>query len=271
MISTAGDVHAGRPLGPGDVGVFVRRIEEALLAGDIDVAVHSLKDLPTTQPGGIAVVAVPRRHDPRDALLSRDGWTVDTLPSGSVVGTGSPRRRTQLLQARPDVEVVAIRGNVETRVRMLIDSKLDALVLALAGVERLGVDAVEVRVIPAAICVPAVGQGALAIQTRVDDSRARALVSGLDHRRSHTEVAAERAFFKRLGGGCLAPAAAYGRFRGPWLRLDAVVGDMDGRSIMRDVETGTGGQAIALAERLAARMLDRGAGELLSKARSRSE
>ena len=149
VISTAGDVQAGRPLGPGDLGVR------------------------------------------------------DTLPSGSGAGPGSPRRRPQLLEARPDGEVVAIRGNVETRVRMLIDSKLDALVLALAGVERLGVDAVEVRVIPTATCVPAVGQGALAIQTRVDDSGARALVSGLDHRRSHTEVAAERAFFKRLGGGCL--------------------------------------------------------------------
>ena len=209
----------------GAVGVFVRRLEQALLAGEVDVAVHSLKDLPSDQPTGLLVAAVPERHDPRDAIVTRDGKSLEELAAGTVVGTGSLRRRAQLLHARPDLRVESIRGNVDTRVGRVKQGSMDAIVLALAGLERLGIDDVGVRPIHPKVCLPAVGQGALAIEARVDDRATREIVESLTHEPSLAAVTAERAFFRRLGGGCQAPASAHASVDGARLHVDALVAD----------------------------------------------
>jgi hydroxymethylbilane synthase len=267
IIRTEGDIQQQAPLGVSDVGVFVRRIEEALLAGKVDLAVHSLKDLPTTQPEGLRITAVPERHDPRDVLLSDEGWTLERLPRGARLGTGSFRRRTQLLHARPDLEVLPVRGNVDTRIRKLRSGEFDAMVLALAGVQRLGISEVALEPIDTDICLPAVGQGALALETRETDQATSGLVQVLDHAPSHNEVEAERAFLRRLGGGCLAPATGFARVQDGGLQLRAAVGDPDGKTLLRDEESGSVADASAIGERLAQRMLDAGAGELLQQAR----
>jgi len=267
IIRTEGDIQQQAPLGMGDRGVFVRRIEEALAAGEIDLAVHSLKDLPTRQPEGLVVAAVPQRHDPRDALLTVDGLAFEELPEGSVLATGSFRRRTQLLHARPDLRTVAVRGNVDTRVRRLQEGRFDALVLALAGVERLGIRSVPARPVPAAICLPAVGQGALAVETRAEDRETRERVAVLEHEQSRLAVEAERAFLRTLGGGCLAPATAHARIEEGRLYIDAVVGDPDGVELLRDRDEGAPAGGEALGAALARRMLDAGAGELLARGR----
>jgi hydroxymethylbilane synthase len=267
VIRTEGDIQQQAPLGVGDRGVFVRRIEEALLSHEIDLAVHSLKDLPTGQPEGLAIAAVPERHDPRDALLTVNGSAFDELPPGSVLATGSFRRRAQLLHARPDLKTVPVRGNVDTRVGRLREGRFDALVLALAGVERLGIRTVAARPIEPEICLPAVGQGALAIETREEDGEVRERVGALEDRESRLAVEAERAFLKTLGGGCLAPATAYARIEEGRMRIDAAVGDPDGVELMRDGERGDAADARALGAALAARMLEAGAGELLARSR----
>jgi hydroxymethylbilane synthase len=271
VVETDGDIESERALGPDDRGAFVRRIERALLAREIDLAVHSLKDLPTTQPAGLILGAVPERHDPRDALLSRQGWEPATLPARARVATSSPRRRTQLLHARPDLRIVAVRGNVDTRVRRLVeDERFDALVLALAGVERLGIDTVAVRPIDTSLCLPAAGQGALAVEVREDDARTRHLVAALDDPAARLEVQTERAFLQRLGGGCLAPATGFARLASGELRLEGRVGALDGGRLLIDHEHGAPQAAAEIAERLAARMLGAGAGELLREARDRA-
>jgi hydroxymethylbilane synthase len=271
IIKTEGDIQQHAPLGMGDRGVFVRRIERALEAGEIDLAVHSLKDLPTTQPDGLAVAAVPQRHDPRDALLTVDGREFFELPEGTVMATGSFRRRTQLLHARPELATVPVRGNVDTRVRKLKAGEYGALVLALAGVQRLGLDEVPVRPIPTETCLPAVGQGALGIEIRTDDAAARQVVAVLDDVESHRAVDAERAFLRTLGGGCLAPATGYARVEGARLRIDAAVGDPDGKRLLKDSDGGEAADAEAIGSRLALRMLEAGAGRLLEEARESTE
>jgi hydroxymethylbilane synthase len=268
IITTEGDLQQHAPLGPQDRGVFVRRIEQAMLEGEIDLAVHSLKDLPTTQPDALIIAAVPQRHDPRDALISPDGLEFDQLAAGTKIGTGSFRRRTQLLNARPDLLTLPVRGNVDTRVRKLAEGQFDAIVLALAGLQRLGIDRLPFRPIDTTVCLPAVGQGALAIETRDDDHEALERVAVLDHPPSHRAVRAERAFLKRLGGGCLAPATGFATWVGEALHVEAVVGDADGQRLIRDRETGAAQDGVALGQRLAERMLSNGAGELLEQARS---
>jgi hydroxymethylbilane synthase len=271
IIRTEGDIQQHAPLGMGDRGVFVRRIEEALLAGEIDLAVHSLKDLPTVQPESLLIAAVPRRHDPRDALLTEGAQEFDSLPAGTVLATGSFRRRAQLLHARPDLKTIPVRGNVDTRVRKLLDGEFGALVLALAGIERLAMNKVPARPIDPGLCLPAVGQGALALETREEDEQLKAWVAVLDHPASHRAVVAERSFLRELGGGCLAPATAYARTDGGRLRIDAVVGDADGVELMRDGSEGPASDGEEMGRALAARMLEGGAGELLAKARESVE
>jgi hydroxymethylbilane synthase len=271
IIKTEGDLQQQAPIGPQDRGVFVRRIEAELLAGQIDFAVHSLKDLPTDQPGGLRIAAVPERHDPRDALLSTQGFSFEALPPGSVIGTGSFRRRAQLLNVRPDLRTLPIRGNVETRIRKLESERYHAVVLAVAGLERLGIQGTPYHPIDTTICLPAVGQGALAIETRDGDSDVVDLVRVLNEPSAEAAVTAERAFLGRLGGGCLAPATAFGRFEGQTLVVDAVVGDADGRELLRDRDSDAISNAVALGERLASRMLDAGAGDLLARAREAAE
>jgi hydroxymethylbilane synthase len=267
IIRTEGDIQQTEPLQAGDRGVFVRRIEQALLSGEIDLAVHSLKDLPTGQPEGLVVAAVPERHDPRDALLSAEGWEFSELPPRTVLATGSFRRRTQLLHARSDLRTVPVRGNVDSRVRKLREGRYGALVLALAGLQRLGIDAVPIRPIDPAICLPAVGQGALAVEVRRDDAETRSRVALLEHRPSRLEVEAERSFLRVLGGGCLAPATGFARIEGDRMRVEAVVGDPDGVELMRDSEEGPSEEGPALGASLAARMLEGGAARLLERSR----
>jgi hydroxymethylbilane synthase len=204
-------------------------------------------------------------------VLSVQGWTFEELPAGTELGTGSPRRRAQLLHARPDLRTVPVRGNVDTRVRKLGEGRFGALVLALAGIERLGMDRVPVRPVAPSVCLPAVGQGALAVETREADRELIDLVRALEDPPSRWAVDAERAFLCRLGGGCLAPATAYGRAEQGELRLEAAVGDQDGKRLIRDLEAGPVSRREELGERLAARMLEAGAAELLALSREPDE
>ena len=264
---TDGDDQPARMLGPDDRGVFVRRIESALLSGEIDLAVHSLKDLPTEQPAGLVLAAVTKRHDPRDAVLSRSGWSLSSLPESATVGTGSPRRRTQLLALRPDLRVSGLRGNVDTRVRRLEQGDLDAIVLAVPGVERLGITQVESVAIDVDQCIPAAGQGVIVIEIRADDAGARQLVSALEDGSTRVAVEAERSFLRRLGGGCLAPAAAHATVDGDDVTIHAVVGGADHDELIRHRAESDASSANAAAVALAERMLADGASRLLRRAR----
>jgi len=270
IVKTEGDGTTGW-IGFDGRGVFVRAIEERLRNGEVDLAVHSMKDLPTTQPDGLAIAAVPERHDPADVVLSEQGWSFEELPRGATLATGSFRRRCQLLAARPDLRVVPVRGNVDTRIRKLRERQFDALVLARAGVERLGLDQVPARPIPLEVCLPAVGQGALAVESRSEDREIREVLGVLDDPLTAVAVSAERAFLRRLGGGCLAPATAHAMIDGDRIEIRAVVGDPDGARLMRERAIGAIGDGDRLAEELAARMLDEGGRELLAAARQAAE
>jgi hydroxymethylbilane synthase len=267
IIRTEGDVSTKQFGADSNKGVFVKEIEDALLERRIDLAVHSLKDVPTEMTDALGLPAVLERHDPRDGLLSENGWSFEDLPRGTVVATGSFRRRCQMLSLRPDLEVVPVRGNVDTRIRKLREGRFGALVLALAGVQRLGLDEVAIRPIPAEVCLPAVGQGAVAVQVRTEDREAWDAVATLDHPETHDRVRAERAFLRRLGGGCLAPATGFADLDGDRIRIRAAVGDPDGSTVLRDEESGPRVEAVAVGEALAVRLLDAGAGELLAAAR----
>jgi hydroxymethylbilane synthase len=263
IVRTEGDVQQTTPLGPGDRGVFVRAIEEKLLTGEIDIAVHSLKDLPTRQPQGLVIAAVPEREDPRDGLLSLEGWSFENMPADTVVATGSFRRRAQLLHSRPGLRMVPVRGNVDSRIRKLREGEFSALVLATAGIRRLKIDQPPCVPIAVDLCLPAVGQGALAVQARESDRTARELAGALDHATSRTAIRGERSFLRELGGGCLAPATAYAVVEDGTISLEAAVGDPDGVKLLRDRESGAVEDAAALGVELAKRMLRAGAGELM--------
>ncbi len=271
VIKTGGDLHSKIMGATSEKGEFVREIEDALLDDRIDFAVHSLKDLPTELPLGLALTAVPERHDARDALLTVDGRSVDELAHGTVVATGSFRRRCQLLDRRPDLELVPVRGNVDTRLRKLREGRFGALVLALAGIERLGLDDAPRWPIPTEICLPAVGQGALGIESRAGDGRVAGILAVLEDAPTRTAVTAERAFLKRLGGGCLAPATGFATLDGGEVELRAVVGDPDGRTMLRDRDAGPADRAAAIGERLADRLLGAGAGRILDEVRRAAE
>lgn len=232
-IRTEGDVKTGSLASLGGTGVFVTALREALLDGRCDVAVHSLKDLPTAQPAELTIVT-PEREDPRDALCARDGLTLDTLPRGARVGTGSPRRAAQVQAARPDVELVDIRGNVETRLARALgpDADLDAVVLALAGLARLGRTEVVSQALDPVVVAPAPGQGALAVEARTADlppgTALADAFAALDHRPTRLAVLAERAVLARLEAGCAAPVGAHARVEAGELQLTAVVARVDG-------------------------------------------
>lgn len=273
IIRTAGDdgQKADVPLTRGEgKGLFVREIEEALSAGEIDLAVHSLKDLPTEQPPGLVVTAILERADPRDALLTRDGLELDALAEGTLVATGSPRRRCQILHHRPDLRMTLVRGNVDTRVRKLREGTFGAMVLASAGIARLGITAVPFRPIPLAVSLPAPGQGAIAVETRADDARTRGALDVLDHESTARCVGAERAFLAALGGGCLAPAAAHARIEGSRMTIEAMVGDPDGRRLVRRSIEGGAGDGDALGDALARTLLGLGGDAILREARAAS-
>jgi hydroxymethylbilane synthase len=268
IIKTEGDVRADVSLTASfGKGVFVKEIEDALLAGTIDLAVHSLKDLPTETPHGLAIAAIPSRHDPRDALVSRSAARIMDLPAGAVVATGSPRRRCQLKHARRDLQFTLVRGNVDTRLRKLEEGRFDALILAVSGIERLGLTRAPYAPIPYSLCLPAPGQGALAIEIRADDATTRGRVQVLDDPQTAACVAAERAFLAALGAGCLAPAGALAILAADSLTLDAILGYPDGRSLVRDRVHGAPEDADALGATLARRILEAGGDEILREVR----
>jgi len=269
-ITTEGDRIQDRSLAAiGGDGVFVKELENALLDDRADVAVHSMKDLPTDLLAGADSGAVLERGDPRDALLSRDGMAdgIRSLRQGARIGTSSLRRRAQLMAARPDLEIVDMRGNVDTRIRKLVEGEYDAIVLALVGVQRVGGNEVAVAPLPVRDVVPAVGQGALFAQCRTSDESTRAALTPLQHVPSALAVAMERAFLKRMGGGCLVPIGVHVELRdGAW-RCDAFVGEVDGSRVMRRSQLGravSAAEAIADVERMADEMFDAGAREIVA-------
>jgi hydroxymethylbilane synthase len=265
-LRTSGDRRTRAPLDRlGGVGVFVKELESALLAGEIDMAVHSLKDVPTAVPEGLTIAAVAGREDPRDALVSRSGAKLTELPPGARVGTGSPRRACQLRALRPDIEVVGIRGNVDTRLRKVEAGEVEAVVMAAAALARMGWLDRASEVLSFDVMLPAPGQGALAVEIRSDDDAAREMASAIDDGDSHHAATAERAFLRRLGGGCAVPIAALGSMDGGRLRLRGLVGDAMGRRILRADIQGPADDAEALGVRLAERLLSEGAGELLKE------
>ncbi|MHB1131435.1 MAG: hydroxymethylbilane synthase [Chloroflexota bacterium] len=263
-MKTQGDRQLDVPLSViGGKGVFVSEIENALLRGDVDLAVHSLKDMPSEQPDGLTIAAVPPREDPRDALVSRLGLPLHSLPAGARVGTSSLRRQAQLLAARPDLVVENLRGNLDTRLRKS-DSDFEAIILAVAGLHRLGLEERIVEILAPEICTPAVGQGALAIEARSDDSPTRDLLAQLDDPVTRQAVAAERAFLGALGGGCAVPLGAYALSVGDQLTVQAVVAHPSGIPCLRRTLSGPAADAPSLGRQLAKLLLADGAGSLLS-------
>lgn len=242
-------------------GAFVKELEAALLDGQIDLAVHSAKDMPTEATPGVVVAALPPRGDARDALVTRDGAGLDDLPEGARVATESPRRRAFLLSERPDLEVVGIRGNVDTRLSRLDEGRCEALVLALAGLERLGLAERVAEALDPERMVPAVGQGALAVQARADDPVAAA-IAFLDHDPTRRAVLAERAFLTRMGGGCRAPFAAHARIEAGDLVARGAALEPEGRKVLRHTVRGPAGDPARVGRQLADELLERGAAAL---------
>lgn len=265
-ISTKGDVDRSPLSQLGGTGVFVSALREALLRGEIDVAVHSMKDLPTAAADGIRVAAVPERNDPRDALVARDGLQLATLPAGARVGTGSPRRKAQLLHARSDLDVVDIRGNITTRMNRAIgeDADLDAVVLAVAGLNRAGFADRISEALSAADFLPAPAQGALAIETRADDEASFAAVVGVDSAVTRACADAERLVLAGLEAGCSAPVGAYAAAPNGQFRLDAAAYALDGSRSVTAHREGALEDAEKLAADLVAELLAGGAKELVA-------
>ena len=265
VVKTTGDRATSAILASGQsVGLFVREIEEELLSGRIDLAVHSLKDLPLKQPEGLIVAAIPSREDPGDVLVTGDGRGIEDLEPGARIGTGSPRRIGQLLARRQDLQFEPIRGNVDTRLRKLSEGKVDALVLALAGLKRLGASHAASHPLPWEVMLPAPGQGALAVEIRSADSQlGKTLSSLLDDPSTSAEVSAERAFLKTLGGGCQMPVGSLGRVSGGSLELLGVVVSADGKRILRESVRGSSDLPVEAGIELGRRLLAAGAAKLL--------
>jgi hydroxymethylbilane synthase len=271
IISTTGDRLLDTALSKiGDKGLFTRQIDNSLLNGEIDLAVHSLKDLQTVRPDGLVIGAVLQREMPNDVFLSGKYDSIDDLPLNARVATGSLRRRSQLLHYRPDLEIAEIRGNVPTRIKKLEESGLDGMILAYAGVHRLELDDKISQVIPFETMLPAVGQGAVAVETRSGDSAAD-LVNSLDDAETRSCVTAERAFLRRLEGGCQVPIGANATVENDRLTLDGVVGNLDGTKNLRLRMDGPLGETDSIGTRLAERMIERGAGEILEEVRREVE
>lgn len=263
-IQTSGDKILDVPLAKiGGKGLFVKEIEEALLRGDIDLAVHSMKDVPAELQQGLALLCVPRREDPRDALISRDARPFKDLPQGARIGTSSLRRQAQLLRTRPDFSIEMLRGNLDTRLRKLREGQYDAIVLAAAGLRRLGWAQEITELLDFETCLPAIGQGALGIEGREDDEFVRSLLSGLEDRETRTAVTAERALLRRLQGGCQVPIAAHATMNGARLSIDALVAGLDGKDVVRERAEGAAEEAESLGVRVGERVLARGGDRIL--------
>ncbi|HEX9445680.1 MAG TPA: hydroxymethylbilane synthase [Candidatus Binatia bacterium] len=265
-IKTSGDRFLSTPVKAIGKGIFVKEIEDALLENKIDLAVHSMKDLPTGMTPGLAIAAVPAREDARDVLVARSGKGLKDLPAGSRIGTGSLRRRAQILHCRPDLSVEAIRGNVDTRLKKMDAGEVDGLVMAAAGLNRLGLAGRVSEYLAPEICLPAPAQGALALESRAGDHAVN-LAAFLRHAPTLLEVTAERAFLGRLGGGCQLPVGARAWAEGDGLRLAGLVADPDGRKLFREEITGPAESSESLGRTLAERLLSLGADKVLQDTR----
>ena len=243
--------------------MFVKELEAALLRREIDIAIHSLKDVPAQPADGVTLICFPQRGDVRDALVTRDGRTLAELPSGARIGTGSARRAVQLRQLRPDIEPADIRGNVDTRVRKVDEGQYDATVLAVAGLERLGVRERAAEVFSVDAMIPAAGQGALVLQVRADDKEAAALLLPIDDADTRHSCQAERAFLARLGGGCRLPFGVVAEVDGEELRIRGFISDAPGDRTFRADASGSAAEAAAIGTRLAEQLLDQGAAEFV--------
>ena len=247
-------------------GIFIKELEDALLSGSIDIAVHSMKDVPTDTPAQLAFPSVTQREDPRDCLISRQGRTLKTLPYGARVGTSSLRRQAQLRHRRPDLELAELRGNVDTRIKKLEAGEYDAIVLAIAGVNRLGLAGKITQVLDEESMLPAVGQGALGIETRANDGETSRLVAQLDHPETRACVIAERAVLRKLQGGCQIPLGALARIRDDVLHLEAAVFSARGSEHVQASDDGPVSEADAIGVRLGAALIEAGAGNILRMA-----
>lgn len=272
IIKTTGDKMLDVALAKiGDKGLFTKQIETALLNQEIDLAVHSLKDLQTVQPEGLCIGAVSKREPANDVLISKKYRSIDELPENAKVATGSLRRRSQLLNYRPDLEIFEIRGNVPTRIKKFEESDLDAMILAFAGVHRLDLDAHISQIIPFDVMLPAVGQGAMAVEMRAEDSELKELLQILDDAKTRVCVTAERAFLRSLEGGCQVPIGAHATIENDEIRLEGLVGNLNGTIVLREKIGGTKEKAKDLGKRLAKILIGKGANEILERTRLRVE
>jgi hydroxymethylbilane synthase len=265
VISTKGDRELDKPLPEiGGKGLFTFELERALLEGQVDAAVHSLKDLPTENTPGLTVGAIPERYDPRDVLVCPDGYVLDDLPRGARVGTSSTRRRAQLLAYRPDLKVISLRGNVDTRIKKAHTQEYDAIILAAAGIHRLGLEQHITQYLPVQIMLPAPGQGALAVQCRQEDESVLPYLAGLEDAQTRLAVEAERTLLDALGGGCSLPVGALASVDQGEINMQVMIASPDGGQSMR--LAGVGNNPHQLGLELSQQALKQGAGDLISVA-----
>ena len=265
VVTTTGDASQETPLAELGLGVFTKELEAALLTKSIDMAAHSLKDMSATGPEGLTVAAALEREDPCDVLVSRTGATLAELPPGAVIGTGSPRRAALVRAMRPDAVVTSVRGNVGTRIRKMQEGQYDALVLAAAGLVRLGREGEGSERLDPVTFTPAVGQGAIALQTRADDAELLGLLAAIDHADTRAAVTAERAFLRAMGGGCRTPMGAYGVVRDGGLSVSGMAASVDGTRCFRASVEGAAREAEELGGKLAQTVLEAGASDLLAE------
>ena len=272
IIKTSGDKIQDVPLAKiGGKGLFVKEIEEALLAHEIDIAVHSMKDVPMKLPRELQIAVVTERESPLDALISKNGEKIADLPEGATVGTSSLRRSSQLLRYRPDLKIEMLRGNLDTRLKKLDEGQYDAIILAAAGLNRLGWADRITEEISREILLPAMGQGALGIETRVDDATTYDFISALNHEQTNHEVTAERALVGRLDGGCQVPIGAYAKIEDNLITLKGLVASLDGEIIYRSKNIGPVNDAINIGKDLGSELLKMGANEILEKLKPNNE
>jgi hydroxymethylbilane synthase len=269
IITTKGDKILDVPLAKvGGKGLFVKEIEEALLDGRIDLAVHSMKDMPSEIPKGLCIGAIPERENPQDVLISKKGLPLSQLEPGARIGTSSLRRSAQLLHVRPDLRVFPLRGNIDTRLKKLETENLDAIVLAAAGVKRLGLENRITEFFNENIILPAIGQGALCIEIRQNDPEVEPIVAKLDHLQTRTIVMGERAFLKRLEGGCQVPIAAHGKIDKTIFTICGLVATVDGKTILKETFSGPEGSAETIGLELANHLISMGAKTIIEKLKS---
>lgn len=264
IIKTSGDIMQDVSLMKiGGKGVFVKEIEDALLSGTVDLAVHSMKDVPTEIPAGLVFRAIMQREDARDVLVSKDNIKIEFMPRGARIGTGSMRRSSQLVSVLPDLSIVPLRGNLETRLKKIETENLHGVILAAAGMKRLGLAERISQYLPIETMLPAVGQGALGLEIRDSDDELRKILAKLNHAQTAAEVTAERSFLRHMGGGCLLPIAAFGKLEGDKLTLTGLVAAPNGASVIRDKVGGGIAEAEELGKRLADIIIEKGGKKLL--------